>query len=57
MRPFVYGLGEDLESLGGAGLDQQALNFILWMQRNGRFGEMLVALGVERPWVDWEGFR
>ena len=55
-RLFVFGLGGDVEHLDGEHLSDRVLSFILWMQRNGRFGELLAALAVERPRVVWDRF-
>lgn len=56
LRLFVFQLGGDFENLEGETKEDKALSLVLWMQRNGRFGELLEALGVERPWVVWERF-
>lgn len=56
-RLFVFGLGGDVENLGGDTFPDVVLSFILWMQRNGRFSELLGALVVERPRVDWQSFK
>ena len=55
-RLFVFGLGGDVEVLDGENLSDVVLSFILWMQRNGRFAELLAALAVERPRVVWDRF-
>jgi hypothetical protein len=56
-RLFVYGLGGDVEDLEGDTFSEVVLSAVMWMQRQGRFGELLGALGRERPLVGWDRFR
>jgi len=56
LRLLIYGLGGDWENLEGETVQDVALSFVLWMQRNGRFKELLAALALDRPGVDWPAF-
>lgn len=57
LRLLAHRLDVDFENLEGETKEEKALSLVLWMQRNGRFGELIGVLGEERPLVDWEGFR
>ena len=57
LRLFVHKLGGDYENLEGETKNDKALSLVLWMQRNGRFRELLIKLGAARPRVDWQSFK
>jgi len=57
LNRFMYGLGVDYETVEGDTKKEKSFQFVLYMQRHGRFIDLIKAAMVARPHIDWLSFR
>ena len=54
LHTLAFDLGVDYESLGGAGKEARAREFLLYLDRRGRIPQLLDAVREQRPQVRWQ---